>query len=124
MPFVIRRTELAQGPPVQDVRSGADTYGHRFLTTSGRAGRAIKVKTFDDYQARLLENFVILDRAERESTHPPRARGARAQARRTRERPRGGALVAAGGGAGSGRVSRRSWPGTSRRSSSSCRRKC
>jgi glycyl-tRNA synthetase beta chain len=66
-PFVIRRTELAQGPTVQDVRSGSSTYGHRFLTTSGRAGRAIKIKTFDDYQARLLENFVILDRAERES---------------------------------------------------------
>ncbi len=54
------------GPTVQDIRSGPNTYGHRFLTTSGRAGRAIKVKTFDDYQARLLENFVILDRAERE----------------------------------------------------------
>jgi glycyl-tRNA synthetase beta chain len=67
VPFVIRRSELAQGPKVQDVRSGANTYGHRFLTTSGRAGRAIKVKTFEDYQARLLENFVILDRAERES---------------------------------------------------------
>ena len=67
VPFVIRRTELAQGPTVQDIRSGANTYGHRFLTTSGRAGRAIKVKTFDDYQARLLENFVILDRSERES---------------------------------------------------------
>jgi glycyl-tRNA synthetase beta chain len=67
VPFVIRRTELAQGPNVQDVRTGANTYGHRFLTTSGRAGRAIKVKTFDDYQARLLENFVILDRPERES---------------------------------------------------------
>jgi glycyl-tRNA synthetase beta chain len=67
VPFVIRRTELAQGPTVQDVRSAANTYGHRFLTTSGRAGRAIKVKTFDDYQARLMENFVILDRAERES---------------------------------------------------------
>ena len=67
VPFVIRRTELAQGPTVQDVRSGASTYGHRFLTTSGRPGRAIKVKSFDDYQARLLENFVILDRAERES---------------------------------------------------------
>ncbi len=66
VPFVIRRTELAQGPTVQDIRSGPNTYGHRFLTTSGRAGRAIKVKTFDDYQARLLENFVILDRAERE----------------------------------------------------------
>jgi glycyl-tRNA synthetase beta chain len=66
VPFVIRRTELAQGPTVQDIRSGPNTYGHRFLTTSGRAGRAIKVKTFDDYQARLRENFVILDRAERE----------------------------------------------------------
>jgi len=66
VPFVIRRTELAQGPTVQDIRSGPNTYGHRFLTTSGRAGRAIKVKTFDDYQARLLENFVLLDRAERE----------------------------------------------------------
>lgn len=66
VPFVIRRTELAQGPNVQDVASGASTRGHRFLTTSGRAGRALKVKTFEDYQARLLENFVILDRAERE----------------------------------------------------------
>jgi glycyl-tRNA synthetase beta chain len=67
VPFVIRRAESAQGPLVQDIRSGPNTYGHRFLTTSGRAGRAIKVKTFDDYQARLLENFVILDRGERES---------------------------------------------------------
>jgi glycyl-tRNA synthetase beta chain len=67
VPFVIRRTELAQAPTVQDIRSSANTYGHRFLTTSGRAGRAIKVKTFEDYEARLLENFVILNRAERES---------------------------------------------------------
>jgi glycyl-tRNA synthetase beta chain len=66
VPFVIRRTELAQGPTVQDIRSGPNTYGHRFQTTSGRAGRAIKVKTFEDYQARLLENFVILDRTERD----------------------------------------------------------
>ena len=67
VPFVIRRNENAQGPLVQDIRSGSNTYGHRFLTTSGRAGRAIKVKMFDDYQARLLENFVILYRGERES---------------------------------------------------------
>jgi glycyl-tRNA synthetase beta chain len=67
VPFVIRRTELAQGPLVQDIRTGPNTYGHRFLTTSGRAGRAIKVKTFEDYEARLLENFVILNRSERES---------------------------------------------------------
>ena len=67
VPFVIRRTEMAQGPLVQDIRLGPNTYGHRFLTTSGRAGRAIKVKTFEDYEARLLENFVILNRSERES---------------------------------------------------------
>jgi glycyl-tRNA synthetase beta chain len=67
VPFVIRRTKLAQAPTVQDLRSGSNTYGHRFLTTSGRAGRAIKIKTFEDYQSRLLENFVILDRTERES---------------------------------------------------------
>jgi glycyl-tRNA synthetase beta chain len=67
VPFVIRRTELAQGPSVQDIRSGSNTYGHRFLTTSGRAGRAIKIKTFDDYESRLLENFVILNRSDRES---------------------------------------------------------
>ena len=67
VPFVIRRAENAQGPLVQDIRTAANTYGHRFLTTSGRAGRAIKIKTFEDYQSRLLENFVILDRAERES---------------------------------------------------------
>ena len=88
VPFVIRRTELAQGPTVQDIRSGPNTYGHRFLTTSGRAGRAIKVKTFDDYQERLLENFVILDRRERESEDPARARNARPAAGRTGRVPR------------------------------------
>ena len=67
VPFVIRRSAGAQSRNVQDVRSGSQTYGHRFLTTSGRAGRAIKIKTFEDYQSRLLENFVILDRSERES---------------------------------------------------------
>ena len=67
VPFVIRRSELAQSRNVQDIRSGSQTYGHRFLTTSGRAGRAIKIKTFENYQARLLESFVILDRSERES---------------------------------------------------------
>ena len=67
VPFVIRRSPGAQSRNVQDVRSGSQTYGHRFLTTSGRAGRAIKIKTFEDYQSRLLENFVILDRRERET---------------------------------------------------------
>ena len=65
VPFTIGRTSAAQTGQVQDVTTGAATYGHRFLTTSGRAGRAIKVRSFDEYRARLLENFVILERAER-----------------------------------------------------------
>jgi glycyl-tRNA synthetase beta chain len=65
VPFSIARTPAARTSQVQDVTSGAVTYGHRFLTTSGRAGRAIKVRSFDEYRARLLENFVILERAER-----------------------------------------------------------
>jgi glycyl-tRNA synthetase beta chain len=65
VPFAISRTAAAQTGQVQDVPSGAVTYGHRFLTTSGRAGRAIKVRSFDEYRARLLENFVILERGER-----------------------------------------------------------
>jgi glycyl-tRNA synthetase beta chain len=65
VPFSIGRTAVAQTSQVQDVATGAVTYGHRFLTTSGRAGRAIKVRTFDEYRARLLENFVILERSER-----------------------------------------------------------
>lgn len=65
VPFVITRTAAAQTAQVQDVSTGAVTYGHRFLTTTGRAGRAIKVRSFDEYRARLLENFVILERGER-----------------------------------------------------------
>jgi glycyl-tRNA synthetase beta chain len=65
VPFAIRRSDAAQSGLVQEVRSAAVTYGHRFLATSGRAGRAIKVRSFDEYRARLLESFVILDRGER-----------------------------------------------------------
>ena len=65
VPFTIARTPAAQSSQVQDVTSGAVTYGHRFLTTSGRAGRAIKVRSFDDYKSRLLENFVVLEQEER-----------------------------------------------------------
>jgi glycyl-tRNA synthetase beta chain len=65
VPFTITRTAAASSGQVQDVVSGAATYGHRFLTTSGRAGRAIKVRSFGEYRARLLENFVILDRSDR-----------------------------------------------------------
>ena len=66
VPFTIRRTELSESAAVQEIVSAAVTYGHRFLTTSGRAGRAIKVRTFDDYLSRLAEHFVILDRQERQ----------------------------------------------------------
>lgn len=65
VPFTIARSSAAQTGQVQDVSTGAVTYGHRFLTTSGRAGRAIKVRSFDEYRARLLENFVMLERSER-----------------------------------------------------------
>ncbi len=83
VPFTISRTSAAQSSQVQDVTSGAVTYGHRFLTTSGRAGRAIKVRTFDDYRARLLENFVILERSSR---HDKIARELDAKALRLRGR--------------------------------------
>ncbi len=65
VPFTVGRSAAAQSGSVQEVMSGAVTYGHRFLTTSGRAGRAIKVRSFEEYRARLLENFVILERGER-----------------------------------------------------------
>jgi glycyl-tRNA synthetase beta chain len=65
VPFAITRLPAAAGPQVQDVESGALTYGHRFLATSGRAGRSVKVRSFDEYQARLAEHFVVLDHAER-----------------------------------------------------------
>ncbi len=42
VPFTIRRNALAQTTSVQDVRSGAVTYGHRVLAGSGRAGRALR----------------------------------------------------------------------------------
>ncbi len=83
VPFAIARTPAAQTGQVQDVVSGAVTYGHRFLTTSGRAGRAIKVRSFDEYRARLLENFVILERGER---HDKIARELDAKAQRLKGR--------------------------------------
>jgi glycyl-tRNA synthetase beta chain len=65
VPFTIGRAANAGGATVQEIESGALTYGHRFLATSGRAGRSIKVRSFDEYQARLKEHFVILDHTER-----------------------------------------------------------
>jgi glycyl-tRNA synthetase beta chain len=65
VPCTIGRTPGASSSQVQDVESGALTYGHRFLATSGRAGRSIKVRSFDEYRARLAENFVVLEHSER-----------------------------------------------------------
>jgi glycyl-tRNA synthetase beta chain len=65
VPFTIGRLPAAAGSQVQEIASGALTYGHRFLATSGRAGRSIKVRTFEEYQAKLAEHFVVLDHAER-----------------------------------------------------------
>lgn len=87
VPFTIFRPATAQGPLVQEVRSGAVTFGHRFLTTSGRAGRAIKVKGFDDYRKRLAENFIVLERSDR---HDRIARELDVEARR-----RGGRIATA-----------------------------
>jgi glycyl-tRNA synthetase beta chain len=65
VPFTITRMPGAASPQVADVESGALTYGHRFLATSGRAGRSIKVRSFEEYHAKLAEHFVVLDHAER-----------------------------------------------------------
>src|SRR5215212_4006275 len=65
VPFTIARLPNVVGAQVQEVTTGAVTYGHRFLATSGRAGRSVKVRSFDEYRARLPEHFVILDHAER-----------------------------------------------------------
>jgi glycyl-tRNA synthetase beta chain len=65
VPFTIARTPGAAGTQVQEITSGAVTYGHRFLTTSGRAGRSVKVRTFDEYHAKLPEHFVVLEHSER-----------------------------------------------------------
>jgi glycyl-tRNA synthetase beta chain len=79
VPFTIKRSDLALSGQVQEVRSAAVTYGHRFLATTGRSGRAIKVRTFEEYRSRLAENFVVLDRGER---HDKIARELDAHARR------------------------------------------
>jgi glycyl-tRNA synthetase beta chain len=87
VPFTIHRSPLALGSRVQEITSGPNTYGHRFLTMSGRAGRAVKIKNFDDYRKRLAEHFVIIDRGER---HDRIARELDAEGRR-----RGGRIARA-----------------------------
>jgi glycyl-tRNA synthetase beta chain len=65
VPFTIGRTPGAAGSQVLDVVTGALTYGHRFLASSGRPGRSIKVRSFDEYRAKLAEHFVVLEHSER-----------------------------------------------------------
>jgi glycyl-tRNA synthetase beta chain len=65
VPYTIGRSPHAASGQVQDVQSAALTYGHRFLATSGRAGRSIKVRNFDEYQAKLAEHYVVLSHDER-----------------------------------------------------------
>jgi len=65
VPFTIARLPNVVGAQVQEVTTGAVTYGHRFLATSGRAGRSVKVRSFDEYRARLPEHFVVLEHSER-----------------------------------------------------------
>ena len=95
VPFTIARTPARADAQVQDVTTGAATYGHRFLTTSGRAGRAIKVRSFDEYRNRLLENFVIIERSERHNRIAARARrqGAAAAGPRQPRRPQRSGLL-------------------------------
>jgi glycyl-tRNA synthetase beta chain len=84
VPFTISRTSLAAGVRVQDVTSGAVTYGHRVLATSGRAGRAIKVRGLDEYKKKLAEHFVFVSRIER---HDRVLRDLDGQARKVGGRP-------------------------------------
>lgn len=65
VPFTIVRSPGAASVRVQDVVSGPNTYGHRVLASSGRAGRAIKVRGFDEYRKKLAEHSVFLSRIER-----------------------------------------------------------
>jgi len=46
VPLAIRRSVVAPG--VHDVVSGNATSGHRFLAVTGRPGRAVRVKSFED----------------------------------------------------------------------------
>src|SRR5256885_4325222 len=54
VPFSIGRSAAAQSSQVRDVTSGAVTYGHRFLTASGRARPAGKVRRFLEYPTQLV----------------------------------------------------------------------
>jgi glycyl-tRNA synthetase beta subunit len=84
------------------------TYGHRFLATSGRAGRAIKVRSFDEYRKKLTENFVhaLADRAARSHLRDLEAQARRKVGGRAMIQQHRAGRGAARRSAGSGRVSR------------------
>jgi glycyl-tRNA synthetase beta chain len=64
--FVIERTAGVGGSAVREVHAGVETRGHRFMAAAGGvAGAPVPVRDFADYQARLLEHYVVLDRDER-----------------------------------------------------------
>jgi glycyl-tRNA synthetase beta chain len=62
--FVIERT--VETASVARVEAGTTTRGHRFMTAAGGvAGAPVPVRDFEDYEARLREHFVVLDRDAR-----------------------------------------------------------
>ena len=65
VPFVIGRTPAALSAGVKPIRSGDVTYGHRFFSRSGKAGRPLKVKSFADYRKKLASAYVLIDRNDR-----------------------------------------------------------
>ncbi len=91
VPFTIGRAANATGTQVQDIESGALTYGHRFLATSGRAGRSIKVRSFEEYAGPAQRTFRRARPHGAARAHCARARNARPPPRRSRpdERARG-----------------------------------
>ena len=122
VPFTIGRTPNAAGTQVQEVTTGAVTYGHRFLATSGRAGRSIKVRTFDEYPrpaAGALRHPRSL-RAPR--SHRARAGSQGAQAGRPRAPARAGRAASTRSPTWSS--SPASSPASSSAGSWSCRTKC
>ena len=65
VPFEIQRGAQATSEHVKPVVAGAVTYGHRFFSKTGRAGRPIRVRSFADYKRALTANYVVLDREAR-----------------------------------------------------------
>ena len=83
VPFVIDRTPEAAARGVAPIRAGSATRGHRFFAREGRAGRPVRVGSFDEYRKTLKRHYVLLSREERRTriakkleTHAKRLGGA------------------------------------------------